>query len=99
MGCGGQFTDTHPNSWYSTLLLGPVSDAWVRMVQNVALEIEEYLTLENRVSVSLVCKQGLLGSSSQTEGPGTPAGTVIYVTEGRSGHLYFSPPSPKFTHS
>lgn len=79
-------------------LLGPSSDAWVRMVQNVALGMEKHLTLENRASVFLVCKQWLLGSSSQTEGPGTPAGTVIYVTEGRSGCLYFSPPSPEFTH-
>lgn len=61
--------------------------------------MEEHLTLENRASVSLVCKQGLLGSSRQTEGPGTPAGAVIYVTEGRSGCLYFSPPSPEFTYS
>lgn len=56
--------------------------------------MEEHMTLENRASVSLVCKQGLLGSSRQTERPGTPAGTVIDVTEGRRGCLYFSPPPP-----
>lgn len=84
MGCGRQFTDTRP----SLVLPQMPGYGWYRM-----------WLLENRASVSLVCKQWLLRSSNQTEGTGTLAGTVIYVTEGRSGCLYFSPPSPEFTHS
>lgn len=60
---------------HSTPLPGPVSDA---------LEMEESLTFETRVSVALVCTQGLLGGFSQTEGPGTPAVTAICVTARRS---------------
>lgn len=55
---------------------GPVSDAGVRMVQ--ALE-----TSETSISLAPVCKQGLLGGFSQTEGSGTPAVTAIFTT-GRS---------------
>lgn len=65
-------------------LLGPVSGDGVRIVQDVALEMEESLAFETRVSVALVCTQGLLGGFSQKEGSGTPAVTAICVRAGRS---------------